>query len=34
MYVIIVCQQIAEPQWFEWNHSDWIGCVETIESAV
>jgi len=32
--MIIVCQQIAVLQRCEWNHTDSIGYVDTIESAV
>jgi len=32
--MIIVCQQIAVLQRFEWNNPDWIGYVDTIERFV
>ena len=32
--MIIICQQVAGEQRFEWNHTDWIGYVATIEVFV
>jgi len=32
--MIIACQQIAELQQLEWNNTNWIGYVATIEAAV
>jgi len=32
--MLIICQQSAVLQRFEWNNPDWIGYVATIEAAV
>jgi len=32
--MFITCQQVAGQQRSEWNHTDWIGYVDTIEVYV
>jgi len=34
LIIIIICQQIAGLQRFEWSHTGWIGDVDTIDVSV